>query len=160
MACFAIVGGLFWSELVASPPFVPHVSGGRRIALAVPAMWTVWLLAYLVAFTRNAWYPAYGHTRGTISLIADQQLAAGVLWGCATAAFLPVIFLNLMRFLSDEQDLDHELDEVVRAERRSPVPLLEPWRSSRRRRGGALPWSGGSKAQAVGGSPGQLSSSG
>jgi cytochrome c oxidase assembly factor CtaG len=130
-ASFVLTGGVLFSELVSSPPFVPHVSGFRRVALAVPAMWTVWVLAYLVAFTDNAWFPAYGDRRGAISLLADQQLAAGVLWACSTVTFLPVVFANLMRFLSGAEDLEHELGRLVRRANR------QPWRAApagRRRR--------------------------
>jgi cytochrome c oxidase assembly factor CtaG len=132
LGTFAVAGSVFWSELVASPPFVPHVSGARRIAVAVPAMWSVWLLAYLVGFSRTAWFPAYRHAHGAISLIADQQLAAGVLWACASLVFVPVVFVNLMRFLSDEVDPDDNMDGDVDGE----LARLVPGRAERRRSAG------------------------
>jgi cytochrome c oxidase assembly factor CtaG len=134
LATFLVVGWAYFSELVASPPFVPRATPTWRIALAVPAMWTTWLLAYLVAFTTGAWFPAYRHEHGVIILAADQQLSAGALWAFSTAVFLPIIFLNLTRFLSDEEDLDHELDRVLRAERRgtSPARRADLWEVRRR----------------------------
>ncbi len=67
-------------------------------------MWTVWVLAYFIGFARSAWYPAFRHSGASISMIADQQFATGVLWAVSAAVFLPVIFTHFMRFLSDDED--------------------------------------------------------
>jgi cytochrome c oxidase assembly factor CtaG len=123
-AVFVLTGVAFFSELVASAPLSPRVNGARRIALCIPPMWTVWVLAYLLAFANATWFPTL-HNGPALSLLADQQFAAGVLWAMSTCVFLPLIFLNLVRFLSDEEDLDYELDRIVRAERRA----RSPWRS-------------------------------
>lgn len=153
---FLIVGTLFFSELVASPPFVPHLPPVWRIALAVPAMWTTWLLAYLVGFASGAWFPAYRHGRAAISLIADQQLAAGVLWALSTAVFLPIVFLDLMRFLSDEEDLDLELDRLAHADRRaSPPPARSGGVEAGRRRRRGERWRSVPGAPLTGGEPGR-----
>ena len=90
---------------------------------AALAMWMVWALAYFVGFSESTWFPGFRDLNGPIGVIADQQLAAGTLWALSAATFLPVIFANLMRFLSeDDDDVDDELRRLVRAARRS-------WRS-------------------------------
>jgi cytochrome c oxidase assembly factor CtaG len=119
VATFAVLGPLLWGELVPSSPFSPRLAPGARVAVAALAMWEIWLLAYFMGFTRGAWFPAFRHPHGAISVIAEQQLATGALWAVAAAAFLPVIFTSLMRFLSDEEDVDDELRRLVHRSRRS-----------------------------------------
>jgi len=119
VATFVVLGPVFFSELVVSAPFVPHASSARRIALAIATMWMLWLLAYVMGFTQQAWFTSFRHPHGPISLIADQQLGAGVLWAVSAATLLPPIFVNLVRFLSDDEDVDDELRRLVRRERRA-----------------------------------------
>ena len=119
IATFLVAGAAMWGELVASPPLAPHATSGTRVVLATLPMWAVWILAYFMGLTRGTWYSAFAHNHGAISVAADQQLATGCLWATAAAAFLPVIFRNLMRALSDEEDLDDELRRLVRRSRRS-----------------------------------------
>jgi cytochrome c oxidase assembly factor CtaG len=114
-----VAGVVLWSELVASPPFSPRLARPLRAALAAVAMWSTWIVAYIVGFSHVAWFPAYD--RGSpvhFSLIGDQELAAAVLWGLAAAAYVPVVFANLMAWLRNGEDPDDELRRLLRAERR------------------------------------------
>ena len=120
---FATVGTRFWSELVSSPPFRPRVRRMARVALAVAPMWTVWVLAYFIGFARSAWFPGFHHSAVVISTLADQQFATGVLWTVSAVVFLPVIFANFLRFLSEDEDLSEELRRLVRRERRASSGL-------------------------------------
>jgi hypothetical protein len=82
-------------------------------------MWTMWTIAYLVGLSHNGWYSAYANVSGrVVSVAADQQIMAGLLWAVAAFTFLPVIFFNLMAWLRDEQDPDEELASLTREERR------------------------------------------
>jgi cytochrome c oxidase assembly factor CtaG len=86
-------------------------------------MWTAWVLAYMLAMSNGNWYPGYVHTPGLgVSLVADQQLAAGVIWALATFSFVPVIFWNLVQWLRTDEDADHELNRLVHEERRRALP--------------------------------------
>ena len=68
----------------------------QRIAVAAVSMWTIWVLAYLVAMSDGDWYRAYVHVAGRgLSQAIDQQISAGVMWAVASACFVPVIFFNL-----------------------------------------------------------------
>lgn len=112
-------GALLWLELVSSPPLEPRSPRGRRIILAALAMWTVFVMAFLVGFSRSDWYRAFGHRPGHgISLIADQQLMAGVLWLAGFVAFVPVEFANIVRWLRSGDDLDAELHVLLKGEPR------------------------------------------
>jgi cytochrome c oxidase assembly factor CtaG len=112
-----------WLEIVESPPLVPRSPRPYRAALAAVAMWVVWTMAYLVAMSHAAWYPAFHHVSTSLSAGADRQLSSVVLWFVAAASFMPVIFVNLVSWLrSEEEDADTELHQLIREERRRAVP--------------------------------------
>ena len=114
-----IVAGVFlWLDLVEAPPFRPGATRPYRIGVSTLSMWTVWVLAYLMAMSQNSWYRNIHHVAGQgLSQSADQQLTAGVMWFITAAAFLPVIFSNLNRWLKSEDDPDEELYQLVRRDR-------------------------------------------
>ena len=114
---FAVVGGWYWSELVESAPIVPRTRGAVRAGLAVVPMWAIWVIAYFIGFARSTWFPAFVHGGSAISRVADQQLATGVLWFVSAGVFLPVIFVNFLRFLSDLDPRVTVLSAASRAQR-------------------------------------------
>ena len=120
-----------WLECIESPPLVPRSTRPLRAAIAAVAMWSVWIMAYLVALSRSNWYATFHHVAGHgLSAPADQQFATVVLWFVAAAAFVPVVFWNLTRWLRTEEDPDDELHRLVKEERRrgwaSPPARLGP----------------------------------
>lgn len=115
----SVSGTVLWLECLTSPPLGPRSARPMRIALSAVSMWTIWALAYLVAMSSGNWYPAYRHVAGRgLSLVADQQITAGVMWVAASACFVPLIFFNLLRWLQREEDPDEALRRLVRDERR------------------------------------------
>ena len=133
LVTLAIAGAALWLELVESPPLAPRSPRQRRIVLAACAMWTTWVVAYLVGLSHNTWYTAYASARGRIvSVAADQQIMAGLLWAMAAFMFLPVIFANLMAWLRDDQNPDEELARLTREERRR-----QRWNPSEAQGGGS-----------------------
>lgn len=107
-----------WLELVESPPLTPRLARPHRVALAAIAMWAVWILAYLVGLSHASWYHAYAHHPGVgLSLSADQQLTTGMMWFLSACAFVPVVFWNLVQWLSSDEDPDEELHRLLRQER-------------------------------------------
>ena len=105
-----VVGVAFWSELVETGPLMARSRRPLRALMAAVAMWTVWIVAYLVGFSSSAWYPAFHHVAGHgLSTAADQQLSTGVLWFFAAVAFMPVVFRNVIVWLraQDDSDLGH-----------------------------------------------------
>ena len=114
-----VAGIAFWLELVNSAPLSPRLPRQRRMIVATFAMWAIWSVAYLVGLSHAASYPAYAVARAHgLTLSADQQLMAAVLWAIPAFVFLPVIFANLMAWLRDEQDPDEEMRDMTRVERR------------------------------------------
>ncbi len=106
-----IAGGSgVWLELVESPPLLPRLSRPQRAAMAAVAMWTIWVLAYIMGMSNAAWFVAYSHAAGHgLSTAADQQVAVAILWAVPALCFAPVIYGVLMAWLRDSQDPDEEL---------------------------------------------------
>jgi cytochrome c oxidase assembly factor CtaG len=120
-----LVFGLgLWLELAESPPLVPRSGRLRRAVLGALSLWTFWIMAYLVGLSSRGFYPNFHHATGALSAAADEQIGAGVLWFVATAAFVPVIFWNALRWLQSEEDPDAELSVLAREERRRGTPPL------------------------------------
>ncbi len=109
----------FWLELVVSPPSWPRATRPQRIALAAVAMWVTWFLAYLLGLSHSSFFHAYHHVAGHgLSLVADQALTTGILWGVSGAALTPIVFVNLVAWLGAGDDPDEEIRDLVRHDTR------------------------------------------
>lgn len=109
----------FWLELVESPPLVPRLGAFRRAVLGALAMWFIWIEAYLIGMAQSGWYRDFTHVPGHgLSQAADQQVAAVALWFIATVVFVPVIFVNALRWLHSDPEPDAELRKLVSEDRR------------------------------------------
>lgn len=103
-ATLVVLGVALWLELVASSPMAPRTTASRRIVLAAIAMWTVWSVAYVAGMAHGQGYPGFHHHAGQgLSGVADKQLATGLLFLAAAAAYLPVVFVNLFAWLGGEE---------------------------------------------------------
>ena len=109
-------GSGVWLELVESPAVLPGLSRPQRAAMAAAAMWTIWVLAYIMGMSHGAWFAAYRHPGHGLSTAADQQLAAGIMWAVPALCFMPVIYGTLIAWLGDSDDPDKELREAVHRE--------------------------------------------
>lgn len=111
-------GVAFWLELSPSAPLEPRFPAGPyRCILAAVAMWTNWTMAYLAGFS-GKWYPVYRHVGSNTSIATDQELATGLLWFAAIVVFAPKVFVDLHRWLTDDERPDAELRKLLREERR------------------------------------------
>jgi len=112
------VGILLWTELVESPPLMPRLVRPHRIGLAAVSMWTIWILAYFVALSHGVWYSAYHHHSGVgVSLSADQQVTAGMMWLVSGTVYISLMYWNLYKWLQSEEDPSNELHRLIRFER-------------------------------------------
>ncbi len=112
------VGIWLWTELVASTPLEPRLVRPHRIGLSAVSMWIIWILAYFVALSHGVWYSAYHHRAGVgISLSADQQLTAGMMWLVSGTVYISLIYWNLYKWLQSEEDPSGELHQLIRFER-------------------------------------------
>lgn len=86
---FVVSAILFWAPVLGAPPLRARLDGARRCLYLVLAIVPGWILAIVLAFERT---PLYSYAsvarRGGISPLADQQLAAGVMWVPGSLAYL------------------------------------------------------------------------
>jgi putative membrane protein len=97
---------MFWKQAIDSPPLHAPLSEPWRMAYIVGAMVAMWLLAIVLALEPHALYAPYIHeaTRpGGLSALADQQIAAGVMWVPGSIAFVIVLFVHLNRWLTPRE---------------------------------------------------------
>lgn len=112
-----LAGGIaLWLELVESPPLLPRIARPLRAAFAAVPMWTIWATAYIMGFSHSVWFSALGHRPNHgLGVIADQEIAAVVLWAVPGICFIPVVYFSLITWLRDTADPDDELREVPTA---------------------------------------------
>jgi cytochrome c oxidase assembly factor CtaG len=121
MATLVAAGSALWLELVESPPSLPALPRPLRAVFAAAAMWTIWVLAYILGFSQVAWFGAYRHGGG-LSPVADQEIATGIMWAVPALCFVPVVFVTALTWLKDPEDPDEELRAIIQAERPQPRP--------------------------------------
>ena len=94
---------LFWKQVIPSAPLRALLSSPQRVGYLVGAMIVSWVLAVVLALAPHPLYSFYAHEAvrpGGISAMADQQIAAGVMWVPGSITFLIVIFAYVHRWLS------------------------------------------------------------
>lgn len=112
------VGIALFLELIESAPLSPRASRPYRIGVSAVVMWSAWIVAYLEGMSGNTWYGYFIHVTGrSLSLAVDQQLVAGATWFLTALVFLPIVFSNLMQWLSTGNDEKEELSKLIREER-------------------------------------------
>jgi cytochrome c oxidase assembly factor CtaG len=101
-ALFFFTALLYWGAAFNSPPFRTRLDWLPRIAYVTTGMLVGWLLAVVLAFARSPLYPAYSavaHRPGGLSALADQQIAAGVMWVPGSLAYTIAIVVFVYRWL-------------------------------------------------------------
>ncbi len=94
---------MFWKQVIDSPPLRAPLSELWRVAYLVGAMVMMWALAVVLAFAPHPLYGAYAQMAsrpGGISAIADQQIAAGIMWVPGSLPLLIALFVYCNRWLS------------------------------------------------------------
>jgi putative membrane protein len=94
---------LMFKQVIPSPPMRARLSDPQKLGYVVAAMTVSWILAIALAIAPNPLYAHYAHLAsrpGGISALADQQLAAGVMWVPGSVTFVIIIFVYVHRWLS------------------------------------------------------------
>jgi cytochrome c oxidase assembly factor CtaG len=127
-----------WLELAASPPLLPRINRPLRALFSALSVWTIWVLAYVMAFSIAGWFSVYAHHGGpALSAADDQQLAAGIMWAIPALCFVPVIFSSVLGWLGDSSDLDEEMRAISEPGEDKGVAAPTPprgWRTRSARR--------------------------
>jgi len=116
-ASFVLLGLLFWSQVIDSPPFHARLTQFGRVIYATAGSAASWVLAVVLAIAPTPFYPAQEAAHpGGLSPLGDQQLAAGVMLGPGSIPYAIVVFYCLYLWLG--------ADEPPRARRRAPHSAL------------------------------------
>jgi putative membrane protein len=100
---FVLLGILFWSHVIDSPPFRTPLSSFGRVIYATAGSAASWLLALVLALATTPLYPAQSAAHHGISALADQQLAAGVMVGPGSVPYAIVVFYWLYVWLGADE---------------------------------------------------------
>jgi cytochrome c oxidase assembly factor CtaG len=100
---FLVVGLLFWDQVI-SPLQVPgRLSLLGRGAVVMVGMFVSWGLAIVIGYATHPLY-AYPVPHGGLSLLGDQEIAAGVMWVPGGVLFLiALLYLGIRWFEVDDR---------------------------------------------------------
>ncbi len=105
-------GVVLWRELAPASAGREPLPRQLRAAMAAVAMWTIWVIAYVTGMSAGGATPA---APTVVSSAAERQLAASVLWAVPALCFAPVVFVLMMKWLSDRDNPDAEARRVITA---------------------------------------------
>jgi putative membrane protein len=109
---FFAVAVLFFKHVIPSPPLRAPLGDSGRALFAVAGMTVSWALAVALAVAPSPLYSHYADlaTRpGGISALADQQLAAGVMWVPGSVTFLILVLIHVHRWLASPSGTEPRL---------------------------------------------------
>lgn len=92
----------FWIHLVPGASSRPRLPDGARALYATGGIAVGWVLALVLGFAPDPIYRAYvllEHRPGGLSALADQQLAAGVMWVPGSVPYTIALFVAAYRWL-------------------------------------------------------------
>ena len=104
-ALFLATGLLFWSQLIDSPPFRSALDAPRRALYGAIGMAVGSAVGLVLAVASTPLYAAYGDLPsrpGGISALADQHLAAGIMWVPGSIPFAAAFIVFVYRWLEEE----------------------------------------------------------
>jgi cytochrome c oxidase assembly factor CtaG len=105
-AMFFGTGLLFWTRVIDSPPWRSPLNDASRAAYVGLAIVVSWALAIVLAVSTSPLYAPYAAEAsrpGGISALADQQLAAGVMWVPGSIPFTIAILFIAYRWLQPKR---------------------------------------------------------
>ncbi len=128
------MAGLLHAADLRSPPLASRLPGPQRAAIAAAAMWSTWIAAYALGFSSHPVVHAYAGGSG-VGIVADQEIAVGLVWGVAGACFVPVILTAVLSWLKDGGGIDEEFRRAF--PEASPRAGVRGWDRPPRRGGGS-----------------------
>ncbi len=94
---------LLFKQVIVSPPLRARLGDAQRVVYVIAAMTVSWILAVILALSPEPLYAHYAHLAsrpGGISALADQQLAAGVMWVPGSITFVIIMIVYVHRWLA------------------------------------------------------------
>lgn len=101
-ALFFSTATLFWVHLLPAATNRPQLSDGGRVVYGVGAVLVGWVLAVVLATAPRPLYEGYAalsQRPGGLSALADQQIAAGIMWVPGSLPYFAALTLAVIRWL-------------------------------------------------------------
>jgi cytochrome c oxidase assembly factor CtaG len=99
---FLVLGLLFWDQVITVFGMTNRLSLISRASVVLAGMGVSWILAIAIGYAAQPLY-AYPVPTGGFSLLADQEIAAGVMWVPGSVPFLvALIYLGIRWFDTDD----------------------------------------------------------
>jgi putative membrane protein len=117
MFSFFFTGFMMWYVAIDPNPRRWHESPVARVGHMVAVSMSCMLLSILLGLSSGAWYSAYDASMGTyrtMSLLADQQIAAGILWVFGAVPWFIAGVVTLRDFLTAEERGEEHAIEAFR----------------------------------------------
>jgi putative membrane protein len=100
---FLVVGLLFWDQVINPVKATGRLSLLGRSVIVLLGMFVSWGLAIVIGYATHPLY-AYPAPTGGLTLLADQEIAAGVMWVPGGTPFLiALLYLGIRWFEVDER---------------------------------------------------------
>ncbi len=100
---FLAVGLLFWTAALPRSDTSPGLGLLGRSAVVLTGLVGSWLLAVYIGYAPGVLYAYSGS--GSLSALADQQLAAGVMWVPASVPFVAAVVWIMARWFENDARL-------------------------------------------------------
>ncbi|MEA2637745.1 MAG: putative rane protein, partial [Chloroflexota bacterium] len=95
---FLVLGLLFWDQVISPLQAPGRLSLIGRATVVIAGTFVSWALAIAIGYASHPLY-AYPKPTGGFSLLADQQIAAGVMWVPGSTPFLiALLYLGITWF--------------------------------------------------------------
>lgn len=104
---FLLLGVVFWIQVLDSPPLRARLGPSAGVLYVLTAATAAWALAVVLALAPSPLYPTYAELAsrpGGLSALADQHLAAGIMWGPGSVPYAIFVFIALSRWLASEDE--------------------------------------------------------
>lgn len=126
LATLLLAGTGLWLQLVGSPSSAVRLARTQRAAVAALAMWSVWVIAYVLGFANHAVIHAYDLSGS--GAVTDQEISAFLLWAVSGACFIPVIGVTMLGWLRDSSAPGAgPAEEADAAPGMRGVPVVRGW---------------------------------
>jgi len=100
---FLVVGLLFWDQVISPIQASGRLSLLGRAVVVLLGMFVSWGLAIVIGYATHPLY-AYPNPTGGLTLLADQEIAAGVMWVPGGTPFLiALLYLGITWFELDDR---------------------------------------------------------
>jgi len=102
---FLALGLLFWDQVISPVKATGRLSLLGRAVVVLFGMFVSWGLAIVIGYATHPLY-AYPAPTGDLTLLADQEIAAGVMWVPGGTPFLiALLYLGIRWFEVDERSV-------------------------------------------------------